>query len=144
MRRALLQCSRQNGLIGLTEVHSHGVSLHPRHFKAAGIGDDCDAVLSGEIVTSSWLTPKSRRGLAAGEVVDVMVRGERDITTRPKRRPLGSEVCPDCLAIRDGCNIDYSVLSESFSVASGIIRALRRSVTVRASLPSTTGPSLKK
>jgi hypothetical protein len=52
-----------------------------RRNHAAGIGDYCDAVLSGEIIAGRsllaqfGLTPKSRRGLAAreaGEVVDAL------------------------------------------------------------------------
>jgi hypothetical protein len=46
--------------------------MAPRNH-AAGIGDDCDAVLSCEIIAGRsllaqfGLTPKSKRGLAAGD-----------------------------------------------------------------------------
>ena len=54
-------------------------SLHPHILSrnhADGVGSYCDAVLSGEIVTGRrllaqfGLTPKSKRGLAAGDVGD--------------------------------------------------------------------------
>jgi hypothetical protein len=44
-----------------------------RRNHAAGIGDDCDAILSGEIIAGRTLpaqfglTPKSKRGMAAGD-----------------------------------------------------------------------------
>ena len=54
-----------------------------RRNHAAGSGDDCDAVLSGEIIAGRsllaqfGLTPKSKRGLAAGELGEVEPGGDR-------------------------------------------------------------------